>query len=524
MGIALVSVAVTAMAVAPAFGQRGGRRGRGASAEEAGGQGGSPGGARGRGGNRVMGGAPGQFPGGGPQPGMFPGRGGAAPGMFPGEGGPQGGFRGRGGAPSGDMGGRGRGGRGPFGGGDSGEGLDRFLREMDADGDGRIEENEVDGRRRNMVEMMAQRAGIPPTFPIPVNRLRDAMNNRAGQGQGGANSTSSGEGGAKKPTEEPLVPGFGVELDLSAVLSFGQRPDSRAAGKTRTAVVSASRSSSSSSSSSSQAGSNADRMRRGAEAMIRQADRNGNGRLERNEWNDRWGDFDEADRDHRGAVDADELAQRLSGFARGGPGGDGGGGGGSSGSGTPPQPKSYRVPTPTELLPPGLPDWFAQKDANADGQVAMAEYESPRSWTAAAVAEFTRFDLNNDGFITPTECLSTLNQAGAGGQLASAGAPRQALEAAPAGPPPGPGSNGRPSGQASRADQGRAMFGARGRGQQSDRFSGMPGPRGRGSQPSRRAPSGTTPGGDRGSQAPRGGTSGTPPGGGGVDDPWAGFQ
>ena len=509
MGIALVSAAVAAVAVAPAFGQRGGRRGRGASAEEFGGQGGSSGETPGRGGFRGMGGAPGQFPGGGgPQ------------GMGPGGGGPQGEFRGRGGPPSGDARGQGRGSRGPFGGGEGGEGLDRFLREMDADGDGRIEENEVDGRRRNMVEMMAQRAGIPPTFPIPVNRLRDAMNNRAGQGQGGANSTSSGDGGAKKPTEEPLVPGFGIEMDLSAVLSFGQRPNSNASGRTRSSVSSLSPSSSqsgarssSSSSSSSRGGNNDERTRRGAEAMMRQADSNGDGKLEKKEWNDRWGDFKEADRNGDKVVTADELAQRLSGFARGGPGGERGGPDGSSGSdgagsgsGKSQQPKSYRVPTPTELLPAGLPDWFAQKDANADGQVAMAEYESPRSWTAAAVAEFMRFDLNNDGFITPTECLSTLNPAGAGGQLASAEAPRQAPEVAPAGPPRGRGSDGRPTGQFSRTDPRGGMSGMRGRGPMPTERGGTPGSRGRGSQNNRRESN------DR------------PSGGGGMGDAWAGFE
>jgi len=496
MGIALVSVAVVAVAAAPVFGQRGGRRGPGAAADEFGGQDGSSGEFRGRGGFRGMGGAPGEFPGGGGPRGDFRGRGG-----------PQGDFRGRGGPPSGDARGQGRGFQGPFGGADGGERLDRFLREMDADGDGRIEENEVDGRRRNLVEMMAQRAGIPPTFPISVNRLRDALN-RAAQAERGSSSTSSGEAGAKKPAEEPLVPGFGIDMGLSSVLSFGQRPSSTATGKTRASIASGSASRTSSSSSSRggspspRGGNNDERTSRFAEAMMRQADRNGNGRLEPDEWNERWGDFREADRNHDGAVTADELAQRLSGFARRGPGGDRGGpanpsGSASSsgseragsGSGSPQQPKSYRVPTPTELLPAGLPDWFAQKDANADGQVAMAEFESPRSWTAAAVAEFTRLDLNNDGFITPTECLNVLNPAGAGGQLARAEVASQGPPAAGPSAAPAPGPEGRPTGPVTRGNQGRSV----------------PGPRDRGSQASRRGPSGPAPGGDMG-------------------DAWAGFE
>jgi hypothetical protein len=34
----------------------------------------------------------------------------------------------------------------------------------------------------------------------------------------------------------------------------------------------------------------------------------------------------------------------------------------------------------------------------------MAEYSS--SWTAAKVAEFNRYDLNRDGFVTPAEALA----------------------------------------------------------------------------------------------------------------------
>jgi hypothetical protein len=256
--------------------------------------------------------------------------------------------------------------------------------------------------------------------------------------------------------------------------------------------------------------------------MMRQADRNGNGRLESDEWNERWGDFREADRNHDGAVTADELAQRLSGFARWGPGGDRGGPDGSAGperagtgsgsperagtgSGSPERPKSYRLPTPTEILPQGLPDWFAQKDSNADGQVAMAEFESAGAWTRAAVAEFVRLDLNNDGIITPGECLKALNRADAGGQIASAEAPPQAPEMSPAGPPRGPGPENRQMGPFSREDQGRSASAARGRGPQSNARGGAPGFRGRGSQSSSRETSGRS-------------------SGGGVGDAWEGFQ
>ena len=65
--------------------------------------------------------------------------------------------------------------------------------------------------------------------------------------------------------------------------------------------------------------------------------------------------------------------------------------------------KSYRFKSPVERLPSGLPGWFQSRDANHDGQVAMSEYS--HAWTDRTAEEFVRLDLNNDGFITPQECL-----------------------------------------------------------------------------------------------------------------------
>ncbi len=62
-----------------------------------------------------------------------------------------------------------------------------------------------------------------------------------------------------------------------------------------------------------------------------------------------------------------------------------------------------RLLTPAERYHDGLPGWFKDKDADADGQVAMREYHS--QWTDSKVAEFRRFDLNGDGVITPAEAL-----------------------------------------------------------------------------------------------------------------------
>jgi hypothetical protein len=62
---------------------------------------------------------------------------------------------------------------------------------------------------------------------------------------------------------------------------------------------------------------------------------------------------------------------------------------------------SYRFRPAAERLPSGLPGWFASKDANRDGQVSMSEYS--RSWSKSTVADFRRFDVNDDGIVTAKE-------------------------------------------------------------------------------------------------------------------------
>jgi len=68
--------------------------------------------------------------------------------------------------------------------------------------------------------------------------------------------------------------------------------------------------------------------------------------------------------------------------------------------------KSYRMKTIKEKTDgtKGLPDWFARSDADGDGQVLVSEYSS--SLTSESLAEFQKFDLNNDFIITAKECLA----------------------------------------------------------------------------------------------------------------------
>jgi Ca2+-binding EF-hand superfamily protein len=55
-------------------------------------------------------------------------------------------------------------------------------------------------------------------------------------------------------------------------------------------------------------------------------------------------------------------------------------------------------------LPPGLPLWFVQLDADSDGQIALFEWR-PSGWP---LEEFGKLDSNDDGFLEATELLKLL--------------------------------------------------------------------------------------------------------------------
>jgi len=61
---------------------------------------------------------------------------------------------------------------------------------------------------------------------------------------------------------------------------------------------------------------------------------------------------------------------------------------------------SYRFTSPSDRKP-GLPAELKSRDANGDGQVSMTEFS--RYWSSSVVADFRRWDLNNDGIITAKE-------------------------------------------------------------------------------------------------------------------------
>lgn len=355
--------------------------------------------------------------------------------------------------PRGDRGRReeGRDRDGRFGGpGGYSERFESFLRGLDANGDGVISPQEIEGRRRGFFESYARRMGLDPSRPIPLAALREAAQ-RGSPTPAGPPSGPPPFGSGPPPgppgaamiggprdapsSPKPMVLALNVQGGPPAVAGFGS-----ATGPAPTPSASPSPSGSSGSNASSGSSSVDARVRQYAEGLLRQYDKNKNGTLEREEWSELRGRARESDANGDGVITLEELVAALGGSSRGrgdsstsasassapssspsasasspstsaspsptsastGPGP--GGPASTSHGAAPAQPRPYRALLPHERLPEGLPDWFARKDANQDGQVTMAEYAS--DWTDARAAEFAAYDLNNDGIITPAEALA----------------------------------------------------------------------------------------------------------------------
>lgn len=197
------------------------------------------------------------------------------------------------------------------------------------------------------------------------------------------------------------------------------------------------------------------KMRRYAERVVKKLDRNGNGTLEAAEWASLPGDPRLIDANHDGVITVDELSAYLARYARLHPlhdeatawqhlpqpppmifqpvtpadrppasaaaeqGGmpatsaeESAADGGAAAKGKAADKgqvledlrrgrKYYVAPA---ALPPGLPDWFIERDKNGDGQLTLDEFAPDGS--AAARRQFHEYDKNGDGVITPDEVVA----------------------------------------------------------------------------------------------------------------------
>lgn len=353
-----------------------------------------------------------------------------------------------------------------------------FLQRMDANGNGLLEPDEVPERARSIIDSLAERAGLDPAKPLPIQKIVSVVESGRGRRFGSSRGFSRGargetDGGAPGDDAEasspaahhdepqsapadsnqpdaadasadagksaapdaPSVPGFGSDEKLALVPGFepqtsaGSVPgfeDAAAAeaGSSAAAADAPARDAGSRSGSSASAPLDADvraKIERYAESLLKQYDENRNGVLERSEWEKMRGGTQRADANKDGRITLTELTEHLVNYAnrsRGARSTSSTTSGGTSrrslwpgrsqrtGSDTVSRgPVARRFLTPPERLPEGLPEWFIGRDRDGDGQVSMAEYAG--SWNDAKAAEFATFDQNNDGLITPAECLAT---------------------------------------------------------------------------------------------------------------------
>lgn len=152
------------------------------------------------------------------------------------------------------------------------------------------------------------------------------------------------------------------------------------------------------------------RLRKFAESMIARSDENGSGKLEREEWV-RVREPEAADANRDGVITVEEMMVRLAAF------GESRGDKWSRREENSPKPatdpavpasipyaKSYRPLTVQERLPAGLPAWFYDLDADADGQVSMAEYLADSDHSDERAEQFLHLDRSGDGLLSAGEC------------------------------------------------------------------------------------------------------------------------
>jgi hypothetical protein len=289
----------------------------------------------------------------------------------------------------------------------------KLLRGLDRNRDGVLQPDEIPRRARLQVVVAARRRGLDPRKPLPLAELTRSIDSSQAEPTAATEPTPAEASKESAEEQKPSVgsdssasvgvPGFGVPDDRSPVPGFDVPPPAAriskadSSGKSRAGEESAS------------ATPAADgRIRRYAKSMLAQYDKNKNGQLEREEWSRMRGKPKEADRNGDDVLSLDELADHLAAYGsrRDVPTSSRSGAGHKASyrsKKTARTRSTYRFLSPHERLPEGLPDWFVRKDADLDGQVSMAEFSTVWSW--GKLEEFTRLDLNGDGFIVPKECL-----------------------------------------------------------------------------------------------------------------------
>lgn len=193
------------------------------------------------------------------------------------------------------------------------------------------------------------------------------------------------------------------------------------------------------------AGAVTSKLLRYAERIVGKYDTNDDRRLEAAEYSAMRGRPELADQNRDGAISVDEFAQHVADFAAGrrirlitptGAIAEQTAAVASVPTSASPAPPGASAADPASLaerrrmkffapLPPGVPAWFVERDADGDAQLTLAEF-SPRL-RSAEIAEFNKHDSNGDGLLTAAE----LSRAASSAPAATEGAATQPATSQP---------------------------------------------------------------------------------------------
>jgi len=230
----------------------------------------------------------------------------------------------------GGPGGWGGGGPGGWGGGFSRRSPEETLQRVDANHNGIIEPEEIenDFRARYYMPNMLRDAGLDPTKPIPIDKIKPVLEARYAGRMSPPGTTPPGsttpapatpgvtdhskDKDKKKEKDKaaaapaPLVPGFVATNDLPKLPAFGE-PLAMATGPAPppAEVIKDPKLEKLKPDDSDE------KIRRYAESLLRQYDENKDGILQKEEWSKMRGEPEKADTNKDGLVTLDELFERL---------------------------------------------------------------------------------------------------------------------------------------------------------------------------------------------------------------------
>ncbi|MFG0289350.1 MAG: EF-hand domain-containing protein [Rhodopirellula sp. JB044] len=273
------------------------------------------------------------------------------------------------------------------------------MSRLDRNGNGQIDPDEQQGPASFLIQrLQSMDSSIKPGQPISIKKVSSAFEKMRGgrdrddERRGDRDDRRGSSNGSEDPTEvEPLVPGFGQESVYMPLLGFGPAAEIMAVPPSEADLAE-------------------------AREMLRRYDRDKDGQLSKEELGRGrfWGTPMDFDRNGNGKLSESELATREAVERENKESNRDSGRDDRRRDDEGRDPivedfegrRSYRVyPAGT---PEGMPRFYTERDLNGDGQVSMSEYTS--EWNDSLVAEYYRWDQNQDGVITASEVQSGVNQ------------------------------------------------------------------------------------------------------------------